>query len=491
MNHDSDYYAILGVEPQATTEVIREAFTRQVANFPKGADSLVDDPVYQRLLQAYQVLSDRERRATYDSLMAEAAAPDLTITVEASRTQLQVSKSAQAVYLLVDVKLRDAESRTRLPLNLCLVIDRSTSMQGARLDRVKSGVEMIIEKLAPDDVMSAVTFSDRAEVILPARRISNKKAVMAQIRSILASGGTEIYQGLAAGMQEIRQAPLEQYNSHLILLTDGHTYGDEEECLLLSRQAAAQGVDFTAFGIGAEWNDRFLDQLVSPSGGHSNYVATAQQIIEYLQERVTDLGTVYARNVRLMANLHKSVTLLHGFKLSPFSQPLTVETGEIKLGNIEGNVPLSFLLKLSVGPQPVEARIKMPLTIKAQIPALKMKERTVKQTVELLVLSEAARAEPPRQLLKAVRMWNMYRMNEKVWEEVEAGRLELAVTRMHHLSTRLLEAGEAKLAQQAYMEKERLASMGTTTLEGRKRLKYGTRALITRTLNLDQNDEVS
>ena len=88
---------------------------------------------------------------------------------------------------------------------------------------------------------------------------------------------------------------------------------------------------------------------------------------------------------------------------------------------------------------------------------------------------------PPDEIIEAVRAMNMYRMNEKVWQEVEAGRLDAATTRMQHLSTRLLEAGETALAHQAQQEMERIAHAGTMSLAGRKKLKYGTRALIDKT----------
>ena len=86
-------------------------------------------------------------------------------------------------------------------------------------------------------------------------------------------------------------------------------------------------------------------------------------------------------------------------------------------------------------------------------------------------------------------MLNMYRMNEKVWEAVESGQLEQARTRMQNLSTRLLEMGETRLAQQAYAETVRLADMGTVSPEGRKKLKYGTRALLRGTIEAWDNDD--
>jgi Ca-activated chloride channel family protein len=92
-------------------------------------------------------------------------------------------------------------------------------------------------------------------------------------------------------------------------------------------------------------------------------------------------------------------------------------------------------------------------------------------------------------LLKAVRVLNIYRLNEKVRNEVEVGELEAATKRMKHLTTRLLEVGETQLAQQAHMELARLEKMGDLSEEGRKRLKYGTRSLFSgllQDLDLDQ-----
>jgi hypothetical protein len=78
-------------------------------------------------------------------------------------------------------------------------------------------------------------------------------------------------------------------------------------------------------------------------------------------------------------------------------------------------------------------------------------------------------------------------MNEKVWDEVEAGQLQAATERLRRLTTRLLESGHSRLAQQAYAETERLATMGTLSLEGRKKLKYGTRSLLSRTISLNHD----
>ncbi|MCA9992870.1 MAG: hypothetical protein KDE29_17905, partial [Anaerolineales bacterium] len=62
--------------------------------------------------------------------------------------------------------------------------------------------------------------------------------------------------------------------------------------------------------------------------------------------------------------------------------------------------------------------------------------------------------------------------------------------RMRRLSTRLMESGHSKLAYEAIVETQRLTRIGTMSLEGRKKLKYGTRSLLTKTMSLDAHDEM-
>ncbi len=479
-----DYYAILGVSREATDNEIREAFANCLSQFPADV-SKENNPAYEQIMLAYNVLSDPVRRETYDSLVAETAVPALEITVQSSRDELPVSDSPQLVYLFVNIKPPQAENQSNQPLNLSLVIDRSTSMKGERLEYVKSALELLIEKLSPEDIISIISFSDRADVVVPSQPIDDKRSLLFKIRSIYTSGGTEIYQGLQAGMKELRQVNLAEHTNHLILLTDGHTYGDADQCLSLAQQASKLGVGFSAFGLGTEWNDKFLDKLVAPSGGQSQYIENPAQILDYLQQRITGLGTLHAQDLRLTLDFPQTVIPKFGFKLAPFAQPLSLESEEIKLGNIEGRHALSFLLELGVEPQKIETRIGLPFNFTTSQPKQSFNHRH-----QITVLSEASPQPPPTEIVNAVRLLNLYRMNEKVLDDVEAGHLDAATKRMKHLTTRLLEAGQTRLAQQAHLEGERLANMGTLSLEGRKKLKYGTRALLAQTLiNLDMESE--
>lgn len=484
MTNQFDYYAILGVDETASTAEIREAFDTMRLSFPEDQRDPDANPEYERILHAYQVLVDTSRRDTYDTLLAETAPLSLKIDIQASRNQVSKSDDIQRVYILLKMHAPEKKQEKQRPLNLCLVVDRSTSMQGERLRCVKTAVDLLVEKLSTEDLLSVISFSDRAELVVPPQSAAEKSKITNKVRGISASGGTEIYQGLHAGVDALKQQPLQSYTNHLILLTDGHTYGDAEQCLLLANRAANLGIGISAFGLGNEWNDQFLDQLVAPSGGQSDFIESPSQIIDFLRQRIKGLGQLYARNMRLQNEFPNAVQVEQGFKLLPFAQPLALDGDVIQLGDVESRYPLSILLQIAVTPQPVETRITVPFLFAADIPAQRMRERSFKRQHQLLVVTNPPQQQPPPAIMEAVRMLNLHQMGEKVQKEVEAGETELAKTRMRYLSTRLLQAGKTKLAQQAHMEAERLAQMGEISAEGRKKIKYGTRTLLNQTVKL-------
>jgi len=478
-----DLYATLGVGRQATTAEVEAAFAAWQAR-ADGGETFADE-VWQRLRYAHEVLSNPQRRSLYDSLVAETAVAGLDLSLTVSAARLPLLDTPQIVYALVTLAARGA-SAARRPLNLGLVVDRSTSMRGERLEKVVAAVELLLDRLAPDDALTLVSFSDRAEVVLPAAVLGashdDRETAAAwrdprrRLRALAASGGTEIYQGLRAGLDELGRLGGDGRTAHLILLTDGHTYGDADHCLRLAAAAAARGIGITAFGLGADWNDTFLDALVAPSGGQSHYVETPGEVLPHLEQRLAGLGDSHARNVVLRHAWPGQLTLRAGFKLSPFPQPLTPEANPIPLGDLEGRAPLTLLLEFVVTPLSVPARFRLPIELRYGRP--EGGEASLSRAAQFVAQDGARDAAPPAALIEAARRLNLYRMQEKAWEEAQSGQLDTAAARMRRLTARYLETGDLRLAQQAQLEAQRLGHLGTMSAEGRKVLKYGTRSLL-------------
>jgi Ca-activated chloride channel family protein len=121
------------------------------------------------------------------------------------------------------IQLRSAPHVTgqRLPLNIALVVDRSGSMEGEPLEYVKRACAHVIDLMEPTDILSIVAFNNQVDVILPARRVVNKALLKEHIARIEADGGTNIYDGIVVGCQQVASVMSESYVNRVLILTDG------------------------------------------------------------------------------------------------------------------------------------------------------------------------------------------------------------------------------------------------------------------------------
>jgi uncharacterized protein YegL len=351
-------------------------------------------------------------------------------------------------------------------------------MQGARLDNVKGAARQIIDELHDDDTLAVVTFNDRAEVILSSRSNINRARAKAQVSTIWPSGGTEILQGMQAGLTEIEKGHSKRVTSHLILLTDGQTYGDEEECLAEARQAGARHIGITAMGIGEDWNDVLLDQVAAQSGGVSAYIASPGQVRALLQQRVRGLGAVFAQRLRLKPRCTEGVWIESAFRVSPYLDRLTSESGTINLGALQADAPTTVVLEVGVAKRPPGEHRLMRFELTANIQSLGRKEERLRRDVSITFTPEETPPETIQPIiLSALTKITVYRMQERAWDILEEGDAEEASRQLEMIATRLFDLGESRLARAAMLEAGRIAKGGAPTKKGRKELKYGTRSL--------------
>ncbi len=477
------YYALLGVLRDASAEDIRRAYFEAAQQLHPDKNKLAGETeLFLEIQQAYEVLSNPQRRAQYDATLPaeeEAPEPPINYKVLYSRPNLVRLGEPQLIYVLLDVQPRRAGDKPPAPpLNLCLLLDRSTSMGGEKLELAKAAALEITRNLRPDDIFSVVTFSDRAEVLLPASFQSDRSRLVGRIQGIQAGGGTEIYQGLSAGIEEVRRAGDQQRISHLILLTDGHTYGDEQKCLALAEEASLQNIGISGFGLGTEWNDIFLDALAAKSGNSSVYISKPQQIQHLLVERFQALTNTYAEDVLLDAQLGDGVVLSYAFRLQPQSAP--VSTGsELHLGPILQETSLSVLLELLIEPSAVAGRSVTLLegTLRLLMPARRRPELPLRISLQREVAAVPRDDPPPTAILDALSRFTLYRLQERARQEADAQEYDAATRHLKNLAALLLTHGEKDLAKTALLEAEQTEKMRALSKEGGKEIKYGTRAL--------------
>lgn len=483
MAQKQDYYSLLGIRRSATTEEIRQAYFEAARRLhPDKNVAPGETELFIGIQEAYEVLSTPKKRSKYDATLPPEKPFEFPIEqrILYSRENLLRLDESQLVYAILELTpTPESGQPTAPPLNFCLVIDRSTSMQGRNMDTVKATAIQIVRKLKTQDYFSVVMFSDRAEVIIPAESGADLKRLEARIQMIQCGGGTEIFNGLEMGYNEVLRNVRNSPSNHIILLTDGRTYGDEEKCLELARTAAEKSISIRGLGIGTEWNDAFLDQLASLTGGSSQYISLPQDIQRILLEQIGRLTATYAEETRLDFQLPEGVELHYAFRIQPEPGLLPLESPML-LGPVIKDVSLQVLLEFVVHSAAHEDALtlldgKIGITINKTSPL----NASFPLKLSRVVKDEPSTEPPAVEIVSALSKLILYRLQEQARLEVEAGEYDRAAEHLQHLATHLLAQGERDLAKTALLEAEHIRQQKEFSQLGRKEIKYGTRALLT------------
>lgn len=488
MSVEFDPYIILGVTPDTPVEEIKSAYRRAARRLHPDVNRAPGAVVqFQDITVAHELLTDSDRRRRYDASVQKRDPNFLYFTLRAtpSKRAIAALPEPQVLYLLAEIfpdpRAQEGEGQQKREsrLNLTLVLDHSNSMSGTRLDKVKIAAHQIIDQLTPEDVFSVVSFNDHSEVVIPATSVTDKAALKARVSMMMASGGTEIYKGLAAGVEQNRQFLAPRLVNHIILLTDGNTYGDQDRCLALAREVTKEGISISAMGLGQEWNDKFLDELASLTGGSSAYINSANAVVKFLNDHVRNLANIFAERVHLSIAPDPDIKLESAFKLAPNPQPLSVTEGNIPLGSLQLNRTISVLLQFEMPANaPTGFRSVARLVASGDILANRLQKYQVLSDFSLEISDDPPQEDPPIAILDALGKLTLYRMQERAQEALENGDIREATRRLENLATRLLELGEPELAQQARSEAQQVAYTYNLTDKGKKTLKYQTRHLL-------------
>lgn len=477
-----NYYNLLELPFDATQEEIRKTYFDLAKRFHPDINAADDNKdKFIQIQRAYEILSDSEKRNEYNLIFKDQKNKEANAQVNAyySRSSIPLISEKQYFYLLLDIFSTEKIDDSDIPsVNLSIVIDRSTSMQGAILENLKTEIENLIRLLKADDVVSIVTFSDKAEVVIPPVKIKNLSNEIVKINQITASGSTEIYNGLQEAVNLLIQDDSQKIKL-LLLITDGHTYGDEKKCTELIKAATQNGIVFQAIGVGIDWNDDFLDSLSSIAGGETQFVSTSQELYNLLQVKIRNFGVIYSKSVRITFNLHQNVKLNYAFRLNPDLSKLE-PSNEINLGNLYIGKHLRVIFEFLIDELPVEvSELRFSQgAIKLVVPSKMITTKRYFYDFKRPVLAELKIEKIPPVIVDALSKLSLYRLQEKARDDVNQGNLESATKRLNNLATHLLSIGENELAKTIIKEVEYLHDTKHFSELGKKKMKYGTRSLL-------------
>ena len=245
------------------------------------------------------------------------------------------------VFATLEVSAVDVPGSTRAPVNLAVVIDRSGSMSGAKIENARRAASRLVDLLDEHDRLSVVHYgTDVAAMGGVFATPENKLKLKRFIAHIVDEGGTNIGDGLAAGARHIERAKTDFRVNRLLLLSDGQPTVGITSAQGLSnvvRNIRAQGVSVTSLGVGADFNEDLMQRLADVGGGSYGFISDAAAMATLFQKDLEQAGTMVAQGATLSFTLPAGVRFVevYGRPVSQVGNTVTITLPDFSARQVE------------------------------------------------------------------------------------------------------------------------------------------------------------
>jgi hypothetical protein len=234
-------------------------------------------------------------------------------------------------------------------------------VRAIELSSIPVKVFSFVSKLRKTDIVSLVSYDDKAILLVPSQPVGDGKYLKDMIEDIEIGGGTNIYNGMVMGYEQIQKKKIANGTNRLVLLTDG--YGDDDPLITIkkSKEYNDKGIELSAIGVGESYNQALLSQLASTGGGLLNFIGSSKNIESVFQKELTSLLSPCVSDVKIEIEYNDKIVFkqLYGF---PFKQK-DGNSVQLKLDAIYAGLQGIGLLKFDLN-HPDKSIEKSPIIIK-------------------------------------------------------------------------------------------------------------------------------
>jgi Ca-activated chloride channel homolog len=388
--------------------------------------------------------------------------------------------------LVVSVSAGGETIDRTVPLNLCLILDHSGSMQGKSLETVKNAACLLVDRLTPEDRLSVVVFDHRAKVLVPNQLITDRELMKKQIKQLTADGGTAIDEGLRLGIEELAKGKQDTV-SQAFLLTDGENeHGDNDRCLKFAQLAAGNNLTLNTLGFGDNWNDKVLEKIADAGMGTLSYIQHPDQAVSEFGRLFSRMQTVGLTNAQLLLSLTPNVRLA---QLKPIAQvsPDTIELpvqpesdGQlvVRLGDLMKDEKRVVLVNIYVGQLPEGKQAIANVQVRYDDPAA---NQIGLHSPNLPIYAHVTREYQPTpnpQVQQSVLALAKYRQTQLAETKLQQGDRAGAATMLQTAAKTALQMGDASAATVLQVSATRLQAGEELSESDRKKTRIVSKTVL-------------
>ena len=410
-------------------------------------------------------------------------AGELQLRQTLARPYLPATQAAQVAYVLVEIVPTAAMTNVQMPIAVSFVLDHSGSMRGHKLRALKTAVGIALDRLNDTDTVAITIFNHEAVVLVPAQPAAGRESIKRLINGVRDEGGTKVGRAMAAGLGELARAPQGSL-PRLVVLTDGETDKDENECLAMAEQAGQLNIPISAFGMGNEWNDGLLNEIARLSRGEVEHLSRPEMIEDNFQAVVQQAQGAIFQNANAVVRLVTGVQARAAWQVVPLIKnlgykPLEERAVTIPLEQLEKDNRRVLLLELMVEPKPAGQYRIGQVEVIYDIPQLGIVGAREKTDLVLQITTDQALTRQVNpQVMNIVEKISAFKLQTRALEDIESGNVAGATQKLQNAVTRLLNTGESDLAQTVQKEVTNLQQSGQLSTEGQKTIRFGSRKTV-------------
>jgi Ca-activated chloride channel family protein len=278
-----------------------------------------------------------------------------SLTMTSRLSHPYITPGSADLFVTVDLTGVEVPGSKRTPVNLAVVIDRSGSMSGYKLQQAKQAARHLVGLLGPEDRLAIVHYGSDVKSLpsLPALP-SNRGRMLEYIDGIWDDGGTNIGAGLHAGRSHVVGARGDYTVNRIILLSDGQaTEGITDDASLteLVKNIRAEGVTVSAIGVGTDFNEDLMQGFAEYGAGAYGFLEDAGQLASLFQKDLRQASTSVARDVELTFQLPEGVMLgeVLGYRAHQQGRTVRVPLPDFSSGQVERVVARLTVVGTRVG----------------------------------------------------------------------------------------------------------------------------------------------
>ena len=215
-------------------------------------------------------------------------------------------------------KIEDALDRT-LPAKLApprspegtavvLIIDKSSSMEGRKIELARLAAIGVVDNLRPTDLVGVLMFDNSFQWAVTIRKAEDRTLIKRFISGITPDGGTQIAPALTEAFRTI--LPTNATYKHIVLLTDG--ISEEGDSMELTKEALLRKVTISTVGLGADVNRAYLQKVATSAGGKAYFLNEPAGLEQILLHDVMEHTGTTAVEKPLAPTITKQAEILDG-----------------------------------------------------------------------------------------------------------------------------------------------------------------------------------